>query len=105
MRHKHYRYTHNDSATGWPLFKHAISVTETVLRPGESQPLDAFFKAQSIAAHRPPHIPAMRMLLDVAIQETAEPPAFAARMPHLPAIQTIPERSSSGATDEVWLAP
>ncbi len=83
------------------LCSNAVSETETVLRPGECQPIDAFFKAQSIAAHRPPHIPAMRMLLDVAIQETAETPALAARMPHLPAIQTIPERSSSGATDQV----
>lgn len=69
-----------------------------VLRPGDGAPLDAFFKSQSIAAHRPPHIPALRMLSDVSIQETSELPAFAARMPRLPAIQTIVE-SSSGSRE------
>ena len=60
---------------------------------GDAQPLDAFLKGQAIAAHRPPHIPALRMLPDTASQERTELPAFAARMPHLPAIAPIPETS------------
>ena len=60
---------------------------------GDAQPLDAFLKGQAIAAHRPPHIPALRMLPDAASQERTELPAFSARMPHLPAIAPIPETS------------
>ena len=71
-----------------------------VLAPGEPQPLDAFLKTQSIAAHRPPHIPALRMLPDLATVESSDSFSFAARMPQLPAIQPISE-SSSFETDEV----
>ncbi len=38
---------------------------------GDLQTLDAFFKTQSIGAHRPPHIPALRMLPNVASAEAA----------------------------------
>ena len=73
-----------------------------VLAPGESQQLDAFFKTQSIAAHRPPHIPALRMLPDLASPDSSDSLSFAMRMPQLPAIQPISERSSF-ELDEVQL--
>lgn len=81
-------------------FSEVSSDVMCVLAPGEPQPLDAFFKTQSIAAHRPPHIPALRMLPDLATTESSDSLSFAARMPHLPAIQPISE-SSSFETDEV----
>lgn len=73
-----------------------------MLASGESQQLDAFFKTQSIAAHRPPHILALRMLPDLASPDSSDSLSFAMRMPHLPAIQPISERSSL-EFDEVQL--
>ena len=60
--------------------------------------LDAFFNVHSIAAHRPPHIPALRMLPDVAAPESAELPAFAMLMPQLPAAKSVQDRAPSGQT-------
>ena len=48
-----------------------LLIIASALHAGDSQTLDSYFKAQSIGAHRPPHIPALRMLPNVASAEAA----------------------------------
>lgn len=67
-----------------------------MLHAGDAPNLDAFFKSQSIGAHRPPHIPALRMLPAAAIADAVGLDAFANAVSRLPAAKRMSGSFPSG---------
>ena len=86
------------TAAPWAALPQRVTRHKAALFTGDLVDLDVFFNVHSIAAHRPPHIPALRMLPDVATLEPAELPVSAAPRPQLPAAENASESPPPGLT-------